>query len=257
MGDLTAQLAADGAAAAGNQHHLPGNVARQFIQVHPHRLPAQQVLGVHLPQLADADLSVEHLIDAGKHMDLTPGSGADVQNLFPGNGGSAGDGKHDLVDPVALHRFGNILPAAHNGDSAEPAVYLRGVVVYDADHFIMDKITVDILGDQGPAGLSRADDHNSLDPCHMGHVADLLQSHPGHAVGKPDSHRTHKAEQVSHHHAGAGNRRTVKAKDGYTDHGKHHISPGDAEHLRSADIYPNAAVQLKQGEHQYRNGAPG
>ena len=134
---------------------------------------------------------------------------------------------------------------------------LGGIVVNDANRLVMDKFTVDILGDQGPAGLSGADDHNPLDSRHMGHVAELQQGHPGHAVGKPDTHRTHKAEQESHHHTGTGKGRSVKTKDRHTDHGKHHISPRDAEYLRSADIYPNAAVQLKQGKHQHGDGAPG
>ena len=178
-------------------------------------------------------------------MNFTARGGADIQNLLPGDGRCAGNGEHNLLDPVALHCLGNILPAAHDGNAAEPAVDLGGVVVNDANHLIMDKFTVDILGDQGPAGLSGTDDHNSLDPRHMGHVAQLLQGHPGHTVGKPDAHGTHKAEHESHHHAGTGERRTVKTKNRHTDHGKHHIGPGNAEHLRSTDIYPDTAVQLK------------
>ena len=60
MGDLTAQLAADAPAAAGDQHHLAGNIAHNFIQIDLDGFPAQQVLGIDLAQLADADLSVDH-----------------------------------------------------------------------------------------------------------------------------------------------------------------------------------------------------
>lgn len=82
-GDLAAQLAADGPAAAGDQHRFVVDIAADLPQVHPDGVPAQQVLQLHPAELADGDLAVDQLIDARHHLDLAPGFAAYVQNFLP------------------------------------------------------------------------------------------------------------------------------------------------------------------------------
>ena len=50
--DLAAQLAADRAAGAGHEHDLAGEVCADALELHPHRLAAEDVLDAHLAQLA-------------------------------------------------------------------------------------------------------------------------------------------------------------------------------------------------------------
>ena len=164
-------------------------------------------------------------------MDLTSGGGTDVQDLLPGQGGGTGDGKHDLIDAVTLCRFGDFLSAAHNGNTAQAAVDLGGIIIDDTDHIIVNELAVNILHDEGSASLPGTDQHDPLDPAHMSHMVQLLHSHPNHPVGKTDAHRTHKAEEKSDHHAGTGNQRSVKAEKHHTDHSQYRIGSYDAENL--------------------------
>ena len=61
--ELAAELAADRAAGAGDQHRLAGRQLADLRQVGDDRLPPQQVLDLHLPERRDRDAArqdVEH-----------------------------------------------------------------------------------------------------------------------------------------------------------------------------------------------------
>ena len=189
-------------------------------------------------------------------MYFAAGCGADIQNFLPGRGRGTGNGKDDLVDPIPLYCLRNIIPPAHNGNAAQTAMDLGHIIIDHADDLIIDELAVDVFHDQRSSRFSGADEHDPLDTRDMGHVAQLLKRHLHHAVGKPDADRKHKAQQKPDDHAGTGDDRSVKAVNGNTDNSENHIGPGNPEHLRCADIDPDAAVELEQGKHQHRNGTP-
>ena len=256
MGDLTAQLAADAPAAAGDQHHLAGNIAHNFIQIDLDGFPAQQVLRIDLAQLADADLSVDHLENAGKHLYLAAGGGTDVQNFLPGLCGTVGNGEDDLADLVFFHSRGNVLTAAHNGNAAQLLVPLHRVVVNDAGQVILNMVAVGKFHSQRPSGVARADKHDVFHAVGMGDVADAPLRRPEQPVGEPDGHGADEAEQEAHHHAGTGHQIAVKVEYQHADHAQHHICTSNAEHLRRTDKGPDGVVQPENPEYQKRDHAP-
>ena len=69
-GNLTAQLASDGTAAACNEHNLILHISQNGIDIHADRFPAQQVFDLDVPQLADVDFAVYELIQSGKAAQL-------------------------------------------------------------------------------------------------------------------------------------------------------------------------------------------
>ena len=48
LGDLSAQLASDGAAASCHQHRLATDIADDLIHIHLNGIPPQQILNLHL-----------------------------------------------------------------------------------------------------------------------------------------------------------------------------------------------------------------
>ena len=80
-GHLAAQLRPDGAAAAGNQHHLILNIVQNLVGVDLNGLPPQQILHRHVLQIADRDFTGHQLIDSGQNFQLAAGLFADIQNI--------------------------------------------------------------------------------------------------------------------------------------------------------------------------------
>ena len=256
-GNLAAQFTADASAAAGDQHGLAGDIADDLFQINLNGLTSQQVLGIYIAQLADADFAVDHLENAGQHLYLAPGGGTDVQNLFALLGRTAGDGKDDFADLILPDHLPDLVAVSHNGNAAQPLVQFGGVVINDAGQPIPDKVAVYKFQRQGPSGIPRSNEHDIFHPGGVGRMADFPQSGPPQPVGEPDGHTADIAEQKAHHHTGPGNHRPVKAEQHHTDHSQHNIGPGDPEYLRGADKSPDAAVQPETGEHHHGNGAPG
>ena len=63
--DLAAQLGADGAAGAADQHHLVRQAAADAVPIQGHRVAAQQVLQGYRAQLVDRDLAGHQFLDLG------------------------------------------------------------------------------------------------------------------------------------------------------------------------------------------------
>ena len=65
--DLAAQLGADRAAGAGDEHAAAGQVAADELDLHPHRVAAEHVLDAHLAQLARQAAAVLQQLEHGRH----------------------------------------------------------------------------------------------------------------------------------------------------------------------------------------------
>ncbi len=230
-GDLTAQLAADAAAAASDHDHLSRYEVQNLVQVHLNGLPAQQILRIHLAQLADADLPIDHLENAGQDLNLAAGGGADVQDLLPGLGGGAGNGHNDLADIVLLYRLGDFLPGTHDGHAAQPLSHLYRIVVNHTHQIVPNVAAVGKLQCQGSSCVSRADYHYVFQPRRMGRMAELLLHRQPHPVGEPDRHAAHIAQQQPHHHTGPRHQHAVEVEHCHADDCQYTVSAGDAKNF--------------------------
>ena len=78
--DLAAELGADRAAGAGDQHHAAGEVGADAVDLDAHRVAAEHVLDLHLAHLAhEVDAAREQLEDGGQraHRDVALAAGGD------------------------------------------------------------------------------------------------------------------------------------------------------------------------------------
>ena len=97
--DLTAQLRADGAAAASHQHRLALQEGPDAGLVQLDGVPAQQVLDLHLADVGGHDgarVALQLLDGVGQDMQAALGLGAQLQDLRLPLGLQGGDGQDDL-----------------------------------------------------------------------------------------------------------------------------------------------------------------
>ena len=192
--DLTAKLTADGSTATGNQNHLIGHIAHDLIGIDTNGLPAQQILGIHITQLTDADITVDHLINAGKCLHFATGGRTDVQNLLPGLCAAAGNCEDNRADLVTVHHSRNFFTATHDGNAAQPLSMFYRIVINDTNQIIPDILTADKLCRQGSAGITGTDQHHMFHAGRVSHMGQFYLRRSDKPVGKTDAHRTHAAQ---------------------------------------------------------------
>ena len=160
-GDLAAELGADGPAAAGDQDGLAGDEGKYLFHIRTDRFAAEEVLHGDVLHGGDADLVLNHLIDAGELFELAAGLVADAEDLLLLFAGGAGDGKIDLVDLILLDSRKDVLAAADNGDAVNIAVPLVRVVIDDADDPVMRLGRLLDIAEDHLAGGAGADEHHA------------------------------------------------------------------------------------------------
>ena len=99
-GNLTAQLASDGTAAACNEHNLILHISQNGIDIHADRFPAQQVFDLDVPQLADVDFAVYELIQSGKAAQLAVCLFTDFQDILNLRRRRRGDRQENFINIV-------------------------------------------------------------------------------------------------------------------------------------------------------------
>lgn len=245
---LTAELAADAAAAARDEHGLAGDVGRDLIEVDLHRLAAEQVLDVHLADLLDAHLAVGELADAGQ---CAQGAGRvvavveDLQLLLPG---SRRDGEDDLVNVVLFRHRGDAAAAADDLHAAQIAADLVRRIVNDAHDLVFRARAGLKLAQHDGAGLTAADEHGALAALTVQPDARAARV----AVGKAQR----PAQQAQNEHIdGRKAARHGQMQHEHADHVKHRrekAAHGRAHQLRYAGKLPQAVIQLQDIEDQDR-----
>ena len=253
-GDLTAQLTADGAAAAGDHDDLTGEEGIDLVHVDLHRLTAQQILHGHILHGGSGDGAVHELVNAGEVLQLTAGGFADLQNVTALGGAGTGEGQIDLLDLVFFHIQQNVFPAAHNGDAFDITAPLVGVVINDAADPVIDLGgAVQIPEDHLTSGTG-ANQHDPMVRDFLLQQAVLASFQQNKTVGKP--HGQHQEELDSGADDVIGNRHPPQEQgDGHRmenrGDGRGH---GHSGHFTEAGEPPNAPIQPQipeggQGNH--------
>ena len=132
FGDLTAKLAADGAAASGHKNGLTLQEIRQDRRVQLDRLSAEQIFHLHILDRRHAHLAVYQLVNSRQAPHAAARFLADVQDVLLFFGRGCGDGKDDLRDSLLFDHLGDRLPPADNGHVPDVLALLALVVVDDA-----------------------------------------------------------------------------------------------------------------------------
>ena len=133
LAQLAAQLAADGAAAARDQHGLAGDVARHRARVEDDLLAAQKVGHVHVAQAHVADLVERQLAHVRQGAQLAVGLRAFAVDALALLGRGGRDGHDDLVDVVLVHEVDDVVRGAGHLHAVDARTALGGVVVSGHD----------------------------------------------------------------------------------------------------------------------------
>ena len=158
LDDLAAQLAADGAAATGDQHGTPGQQARHGRNVQLNGVPAQQILDPHLPQLLADGLPVDQFQRAGQRGNSDAPVCQLPQDLFAVELIHGGDGEDGLVDVHGPHTGQRLRDRSADRHVPNPLVDLALVIVEKAlDGIAAAGVVLDLV-EQLHTRRPRADD---------------------------------------------------------------------------------------------------
>ena len=160
---LPADLRADGAAAAGDQHHLAGQIAADGVHIQRHFVAGEEVRGIDLAE----GLPPVHgaLLDAagvGEYAHAALGGFAHGDDLVEAVALDAGNGDDDLGNALFLHQIGDVHHLAEHGDAAHAQAALFGIVVHES-HRRAGEVPPLLTGARRvSAALARADDEHAV-----------------------------------------------------------------------------------------------
>ena len=247
-GNLPAQLAADGAAAAGDQHHLAGEKFGNRLRIQLHRSSAQQVLNGHVLHLGQAHLTVYQLVQSRQHPHPAGGFLAQLQNLRLGLGRGGGNGKDNLGNPIPLHRLENVIPAAYNGHTVEKFSLFGRVVVNDTAQSAVHILAGGNLLGQHLSRHTGTDEHNPV-PLLLGHFQKGSPDHRNHPQRTPAAHQG--AELKNKHQ-----KPYAQGHPQLQQHANHHSGTkgqngrqGHAQHVRRIHRAPDIMIHPPEPEH--------
>ncbi len=248
--DLSAQLASDRAAPARHHDRLPPDIVQDRFHINLDRVAPQQILDIDIPKLADIDLAVHELVDAGQRAELAARLLADLDERLHRPAVRRRDRDEDLIDAVqgcVLHD--PLTPADDLDPLYEPAPLILVVVDDALDRHRAVGAVRDLLDDRIP-GIPCSDDH------HARAVFPVLRLVPHAAhdpVGKPCPGRDPREHQRVDKIIAARDRiaqdlHPRKIQDRAQDAGRQ-----DILHLRRPRKCPQTVVQLKDIEHGKRH----
>ena len=133
-GDLAAELGADRARRAGDEHRLAGEARAKPRGVQSHGRPGEQVVHLDLTHLREAHVAVGQLAERRQHLvlDARVGTGW-VDVLANGRAGRRWDGDQDLVHVAAGDDRRQIVDHAEDARAGDAVAQLGAVVVEEAD----------------------------------------------------------------------------------------------------------------------------
>ena len=259
--EAAAQLAADGPAAAGDEHGFPAEERGDLRHV-------QLLLGA-AQEVADVDVAHQRGGHGGVASQLLQGREA----AHAAAGGQAffdeglevalgrGDGDDDFIHAVVAGELEDVARPAHHGHAAELRAGADAVVVHHEHGRAVAVAAALHLMHDARAGPARAHHH------HAAHVV-ARRAQEGealvgdqNAVEKPGGahqrHRDNPKQQIDH---------PVQAKEVFGAHKdvgrqrkhigeqrRHQRGQGDAQHVVCGGILPHRAVHAKGAEHQQKN----
>ena len=151
LGDLAAELAADGSAPARYQDGLAFQCGEDLVVVDLYLGAAQQVRDLHVAQLADADFSVDQLVGCRYGLHLTAGVFTYIEDglpVFTGRGRNCVD---DTGDPVLFYFLLDVVAVAHDRHAFQHTAFFVQVVVDHAADFSVQVAAAHQLTDERQA----------------------------------------------------------------------------------------------------------
>ncbi len=162
-GDLPAELGADRAPGARDQHGLAREVGRDRLQVDLDRLAAEDVLDLDRTDLrGEVVLVGDQLVEAGErlHGNALPARDLDDMLALLARGGR--DRDQELVRPVVAQDVRELVRRPEHADAVDAEVLLARVVVDDPDRRVAELARALHLLDHELTRVAGADDDHFL-----------------------------------------------------------------------------------------------
>jgi hypothetical protein len=215
--ELPAQLRADRAAGAGDEHPAAGQVAGDRVQVRLHLLPAQQVGDQGIADVPDGRRLVQQFAHRRQHLEVEPGTQADVAHRPQQGGVRVGHRQDHGTGARAPRRGRDVGPAAQHPHALHPQVSLVRVVVDQADRQVPALRVAQHRADQVVRGRAGAEQQHRGRPLAVRaqrpvavQAADVPRAEHQHErhrraeQWRADRHRPEPPRQVGGEHHGGG-----------------------------------------------------
>ena len=243
-GDLADQLGADRAARARHQDNLVLHVGADPVELHLHRLAAQDVLHLDLTQLpGQLDAAAEQLEDGGQgpHGDVALPARRDHPAAH--HAGSRGNRDDHLVGIHLVEDLPDLLGRAEDVDAVHPHAALARIVVQKADRLRRKVgIELELPGNHLPAGAG-ADHEHPPGPANVAAGEPLDQDHPGEQTGAPDE-EDGEQEVADHDRARDLVIERLQQQEGdCEDRGRDRAGAQHGDHVREAEVAPPLLVE--------------
>ncbi len=132
-GDLASQLRADRAGAAGDQHHLPRQLAAHRRKVQVDYAAPQNILDLDIPQLRHPRAAVQQFLQRRHDLELDPGIHAGAHDRLQLLTAPRRDRDHQQLDLLANHQTLQLGRRADDRYPVDAHVPLAGIVVHQPD----------------------------------------------------------------------------------------------------------------------------
>ena len=157
--DLTAELRADRAARARDEHDLIDDVVEDRMLV-PHRLAFQEVGDLDVAQPPDGDPIAEELVDPRQNLRRHVQPAAGFRQHADRAAGRRRHRDHDLLDAVGRHDALERVHRTEHGQAGDPLAVLHDGIVEKADDVQAElRIALRLAGDHGARAASAHDQH--------------------------------------------------------------------------------------------------
>ena len=255
-GDLAAQLGADGAPGARDQHRVASQVGAHTIDLHSHGVAPEHVLHPHLAHLAhEVDPTREQLEGGGQRAHGDAPLPARGDHLLAHGARGRGDrddhlgGAHAVEDPGQLRRGAQDLVAGH------AHALLARVVVHEAHRCASQAGIAAQLERHLLATVARAHDQHLA----VGSLEDRAARRALHQCphGKARSGREHQSQQeVEDDHGPRGVHAADREQVEHSQQrdGGHHHPPEDGLEVALIDEAPQLRVEAEQREDDELDG---
>ena len=185
LDDLAAQLAADGAAATGDQYGAPGQQPSHSGRIQMNGVPAQQILDPHLPQLLADGLLLDQLQRTGQRGYLDAPVCQLTQDLLAVEVVHGGDGENGLVNVHGTHPGQRLRDRSADGHTPDTLIDLCGVIVKKTLNAVAAVgVVLDLVEQLHAGGTGAEDGHGDRARLpiaqHMGAVAAVAEANHQH-----------------------------------------------------------------------------
>jgi hypothetical protein len=163
---LPAELRADRAAGARDEHRLVAEVRRDLGEVDFDRLAAEDVLDLHRPDLrGEVVVAGDQLVQPRERLDRHLRVTGQLDHLLPHVARGGRDRDKHLVGPVVPEDVGELGGRAEDAYAVDAEVFLAPVIVDEADGRVAERARLQHLADDELPRVSGADDDHLLAAC--------------------------------------------------------------------------------------------